>query len=47
MVYDLLEIEDDAYHYETGLGGTKKAVLDENDDLWVEMKYPYIFNNMI
>jgi len=41
MAYDLLNIKNDLYKYSTD-NESKEVILDENDDLWEEMRHQHI-----
>ena len=47
MAYDLLDIKNDVYTYQSQTSDSnqtnkKEAILDENDDLWLQLRHQHI-----
>uniref|UniRef100_A0A8C1QHA0 Syntaxin binding protein 3 n=1 Tax=Cyprinus carpio TaxID=7962 RepID=A0A8C1QHA0_CYPCA len=42
MAYDLIQIKDNTYEYDTD-GSKKEALLNEEDELWVKLRHMHIF----
>ena len=42
MAYDLLNIKSDIYKYTTSMEVAKEVILDENDELWEELRHQHI-----
>ena len=47
MAYDLLDIKNDVYAYQSQTSESttnikKEAILDENDELWLKMRHRHI-----
>lgn len=42
MAYDLIEITDDTYKYKSKDGAEKRALLNEDDMLWVKLRHKHI-----
>ena len=42
MTHDLVDIENDVYKFEASEGAIKEVILDDNDDMWVELRHEHI-----
>merc|ERR1712218_340893 len=42
MTHDLIDIENDVYKYVASEGAMKEVILDDNDEMWVELRHEHI-----